>query len=151
MNDTPAPGALRRLFDKVFYAGCSSTETDRRNVRHMNLVAFTWAVTYCVATYFLRGGFNLPLAVAAILVAIPATLGAIMLWSWVRFLRGCDEMMRKLHLEALAIGFGITVLAIITASLLQAAGVPPLSINSLLAIAAFAYMSGVAYSTRRYR
>lgn len=151
MNDTSSPGALRRLFGKVFYAGCSSTETDRRNVRHMNLVAFTWAVTYCVATYFLRSEFNLPVTVAVILVAVPAVLGAVMLWSWVRFLRGCDEMMRKLHLEALAIGFGITVLAIITASLLDAAGVPPLSVNSILVIAGFAYMSGVAYSTRRYQ
>jgi hypothetical protein len=151
MKNTPAPGALRRLADKVLYAGCSSTEIDRRNVRNINLISFAWAISYCTATYFLKADIQLAQMISMALIGLPMLLGAAMLWSYLTFLRGCDEMMRKLHLEALALGFGITVLAAILAALLEAAGFEPLSPNTFVAIAAFSYMFGVMLGWRRYR
>jgi len=151
MTDTPAHGTLRQFFDKVMYYGCSSTEVDRRNVRRLNIISLAWAICYCLATYFLRGDFNLPDVASGAIIITVVLLGAAMLWSYVRFLRGCDEMMRQLHLEALALGFGVTILAAITWALLEAAGFEPLESNSFIAIAAFSYIFGVVIGMRRYR
>ncbi len=151
MNDAPTHGGVRRLIDKVMYYGCSTTETDRRNVRHLNIIALVWAICYCAATYFLRRDYALSTATTGVMISIVALLGAAMLWSYVRFLRGCDELMRQLQLEALAFGFGISVLAAITWALFEAAGFESLESNTFVAIGIFAYIFGVMLGTRRYR
>ena len=148
---TDSPGALRRLIDHVLYFGCASTETDRRNARRLNALSFAWAVAYVGSTYLFKSNHGLPPAYSGLLITVTALLGAAMLWSYRVFLRQSDEMMRKIHLDALAIGFGFTLLLGITWALLEAAGAPPMNMNYLIAGAIFAWMFGVMTGLRRYR
>jgi hypothetical protein len=71
----------------------------------------------------------------------------------VRHLRTMDELERRIQLEALALGFLLTVAMLMTVGLLQVAGISPeggWSLSAMLIYAGGTYLIGRAIARRRY-
>jgi hypothetical protein len=77
-------------------------------------------------------------------------LGVLTLASYVAYLRSCDELERKIHVEALALGFGVGAVWMMAWRLLERAGAPQLDVNDGLLVMLGAYGVGVALARQRY-
>ena len=62
----------------------------------------------------------------------------------------CDELERKIHVEALALGFGVGAVWMMGWRLFERAGAPLLDVNDGLLVMLIAYGVGVALARRRY-
>ena len=147
MNDTPSTGAWRR-----FLTACGSAGSqDQRNQVRFALLCLGWALSFVAALWLLRGDRNLPAALLALTIAIPAAVGIAAIAAYLSFLRNTDELLRKIQLEALAIGFGVYALLSMTYPLLEAAGLLVLEVGDLFAAVLFVWGGAQLYGARRYR
>jgi hypothetical protein len=83
-------------------------------------LAVVWIVTYFVARLaieVLSPGSPMRLAV----VLLPIVPFAGLLWFFIRGVRGADELERRIHLEALAVAFPLSVLMLMVLGLLDLA------------------------------
>lgn len=83
---------------------------DQRNIRPIKIYASLWAISFLAAMLVLPrgdGSMETQPVWAWLVAAIPVPLGALFAHCYMRFVRETDEMMRKIHLEALAAGFGV--------------------------------------------
>ncbi len=126
------------------------TPRDRRNYQR-----FTWWMTasmflFAAATILLGRSYLAPgpaawtLSVASILLMVGAVR------SYILFLRTADELLRKIHLESLALAFGVGVVAMMGYRLFERLGAPKLDINDpfLVMIAVWAVAQWLG--ARRY-
>jgi len=83
---------------------------NQRNIRPIKFYALFWSISFVAAVLFLPLGDGTretqPIW-AWLLAAIPVIPGTLLAHHYLRFIRETDELMRKLHLEALAAGFGV--------------------------------------------
>ncbi len=116
------------------------------------VIGIAWFLAYVVARGVLEQpelGRSLRLAVAL----LPVPLFAAFLVRFVRSLRGADELERRIHLEALAIAFPLTILLLQTLGLLErAVGLKfeDWSYGHVWAYLPLFYFFGLAVSRRRY-
>jgi hypothetical protein len=64
-----------------------------------------------------------------LIAAVPTFLGLLLIQIYVRFLRSADELLRKTHLEGLALGFGASFLFLTGYQLFEPLGAPVLDFN----------------------
>jgi hypothetical protein len=127
------------------------TDTDRRNSNRFTGWAMAWAVSFVGATLVLTAGL-VPGGAASWAVALaPNVLGLAALLAYVRFLRQVDELMRKIQLEGLAVGFGVGVAFASGYRLLERAGAPDLDVNDVVLVMLLAWVVGQLLALRRYR
>jgi predicted membrane-bound spermidine synthase len=130
----------------------SGTESDRRNQYRFLLWTAAWAVSFLGATWLLRAsdvgldGWTVwTVAIAPNVLAVVA--GA----TYVRFLREADELIRKIQLEALAIGFAAALFIGIGYTLLEHAGAPEVGVGDLTVVMMVAFALGQLIGLERYR
>ena len=144
---------MNETFEKPWYSfGCvgSMTPTDIRNLGRFNLWMLSWAVVWVATLFALRAGWGAtPLARYA-LVAVPVAFALAAILAYLRFLRHADELLRKIHLEGIAWGFGIAFLISTAGPLLENAGAPPLDSAILWAAMDFGWAIGQLVGRRRY-
>ena len=86
------------------------------------------------------------------LLSLPAAIVFVVMF--VRHIRGLDELQRRVHLEALAIAFPLTVLMLMTLGLLQLVVTLPeddWSYRQVWHYLPLFYFLGLAFASRRYR
>ncbi|MCB9377412.1 MAG: hypothetical protein H6511_01435 [Holophagales bacterium] len=133
--------------------GCAGdmTATDIRNLGRFNLWALIWALVFVVAAFALRSDWasHLPsvrLAVAcAPLIAAFRALGA-----YRTFLRSADELLRKIHLEAIALGFAVGFVLATGWPIFERLGAPPLETALIGTAMVFGWSFGIGLGRRRY-
>ena len=137
-----------------FSWGCHGflSERDRRNLRRYNAWVFAFALAFVTSVALLtKTSLGEAAAVAWIVALVPDVLGVMAVRAYVRFLREADELVRKIHLEATALGFGAGVVFILGYSLAELAGAPaldtPIPAAVMLAMAGIGQWLGM----RRYR
>ncbi len=90
-----------------------------------------------------------------VLIALmPVPVFAVFLWTFIKELRGADELHRRVHLEALAVAFPLTLLLLMILGLLQRAIELPFEDWSYLHVWQFLpifYFGGLALAWRRYK
>jgi predicted membrane-bound spermidine synthase len=130
----------------------SGSESDRRNQYRFLRWAAAWAVSFVGASWLLRAadvgldGWTVwAVAVAPNLLAVAA--GA----AYVRFLREADELIRRIQLEALAIGFATALFVGLGYALLEHAGAPELGVGNLTVVMMVAFALGGLVGLKRYR
>jgi hypothetical protein len=127
------------------------TAEDARNQQRFAVWALAWAVSFVLATFLLATG-QLPAGPLTWLVAVtPTVFGAAAVWRYVVFVRDADELLRRIHLEALAWGFGTGALFMMGYRLLERAGAPELDMNDPLLIMTFVWAFALFLIPRRYR
>lgn len=130
--------------------GDAMTPRDAENLRRFNVVCLAWAVMFVAATlaivsYGVRGLTGWAMAVATLVLGVTA------MWLYVKFLRAADELLRKIHVEALALGFGAAIVFMLFWRLCERLGAPKLDVvDPALVMIAF-WTAGQWLGLRRYR
>jgi hypothetical protein len=91
------------------------------------------------------------LRVAVGLLAVPPS--AFMVWTFIRWIRGLDELEHRIVFEAVSFAFVTAIVAMIGMQGLDRAGVLPKKVGWEIAWEgmAFLYVAGYAWARRRYR
>jgi hypothetical protein len=108
------------------------------------------ALAYVGATAALRFRASLPAALPFLLVALAIGLSAQATRIYVLFLRGADELLRRIETEALALGFGVGVAFSVLYPLLARLGAPPLDGHWSALVMFVTWAAGSWIGTRRY-
>jgi len=134
----------------------SPTSPDRRERRAtwtLAVLAILWIVTYFFARAFLESpGPATGVRVAVALLPIPVFAGT--LWKFIGFLRAADEFERRIHLEALAVAFPLTMLLLMILGLMQRAVTLKFEDWSYAHVWYYLpifYFGGLALARRRYQ
>ena len=130
---------------------CSGTELDRRNEYRVSAWILAWAVSYVAASWTLKADLDLATPLIWILVAVPNLIGVVAVFAYLRFLRMADELLRKIQLEGLALGFAAGVLVTPGYQLVEAAGAPQLGTNHIIVAMIFGWTIGQLLGIWRYR
>jgi hypothetical protein len=153
IEQTETGSESRRSWFSWLSWGCGGlSELDRRNLRRYNAWALIFALGFMASIVLLATTSLTETAVVAWTVAlVPDVLGVMAVRAYVRFLREADELVRKIHLEATALGFGAGVVFILGYSAAEQAGAPELEPS--IAAAFMLVMAGIGQwlAGRRYR
>lgn len=140
---------LARAKQRLF--GCELSPNDTRNIQHFSAWCLAWAIAFIASTLaFARGGVAPVSPAAWLLVAVPTLAAVQTVRAYHHFLREADELQRKIHLEALALGFGVGILFMMSARLLGRAGLPELDVNDGIVVMALTFSFGIWRASRRY-
>ena len=126
------------------------TETDRRNINRFNFWLILWAVSFVLLTLVFKtrflgeGWHNWALAM------LPNVLGVMSIAQYIRFLRNADELLRKIQIEGLAIGFGAGAIFMLGYGLLELLGARPLNTADPMAVMFMFWAIGQWLGIRRY-
>lgn len=130
---------------------CSGTELDRRNQYRFTAWLMAWAVSFLAATWTLQADLGLPSPVSWLVALTPNVFGIVALFAYLRFLRMADELLRKIQLEGLALGFGAGVVFAMGYQLLERAGAPQLQVSAPAVVMMVGWALGQLLGMRRYR
>ena len=130
---------------------CSGTELDRRNQYYFVVWLAAWGVTYVGATWVLETYESLWGTTAYLLALVPSIFFIGALFAYLRFLRMTDELIRRIQVEGLAIGFGAGVIFATAYQILERAGAPELEANTVVVVMMFGWVVGQLIGTWRYR
>lgn len=137
-------GAKQRLF------GCELSPNDTRNIRRFTAWCLAWPIAFVAATFAFKRGVTPFSPTAWLLVAAPSIAAVQCLRAYHHFLVEADELQRKIHLEALALGFGVGILFMMSARLLSRAGLPELDVNDGVLAMSLSYAFGIWRASHRY-
>lgn len=116
-------------------------------------VALIWIVTYLVARLVLENT-RLEPWLRVTVAMLPVLSSALFLWMIIAQVRSLDEMQRRIHLEALAFAFPLSVLLLWTLGLLQLAIDLPAhdwSYRHVWVFLPLFYFAGLGLAQWRYR
>jgi hypothetical protein len=131
--------------------GCGFyTARDTRNLRRFNIWLFAAAFAYVGATAALRWRESIPGALPWVLVGLASLLAIQAIRSYRVFLRGADELLRRIQTDALALGFGLGVVFSLLYPLLEKLGAPKLDGQAPALVMMFSWSAGLWLGTRRY-
>jgi hypothetical protein len=133
---------LGALFSWLGSGGWS--ERDRPNkVAHVRW-SIVLAASLLASAFMLKAGWGGSTALKWAIAALPIPLLVPWLLAYLRFLRGADELVRKIQMEGLAVGFWAGVVVGFGFIVLEEAGPPRLHLNSAVAIMLSVMMVGYA-------
>lgn len=132
--------------------GCPDLFTPRDARNYMR---FTWwmlasLVVFAVATILISRKVIGPGVLAWSLSILATVLMAAAVGAYVGFLRHADELLRKVHLEALAFAFGVGAVTMMGYRLAERLGAPDLDINDPLLVMMITWSAGQWIGARRY-
>lgn len=131
---------------------CDSFRTprDARFLRRFNVWMVAAALAYLGATAALRWRASIPAVLPAALVALAALLSIQAVRAYLTFLRGADELLRRIQTEALALGFASGAVTSLLYPLLEGFGAPRLGAQATTVVMMLAWSLGSWLGTRRY-
>lgn len=133
--------------------GCSAelSRTNVANARRYLILTGVWAVSLVLTVLGLKvwGEALGPVAYAVALVPTAAFLGVV--WAYSKFLRGADELTRKIHVDGMAMGFAAGLVWALGYPVLEAAGAPALELGDAVFPMVLGYVVTVFLGQRRYR
>lgn len=129
------------------------TETNKQNSKNLAVWAFLWLTTMALAVFGPKLIWDYNPTVSLLLIIINTIVGAGMIWSNIRYIRGLDEMQRKLSLEAMAIALGVGVVGGLSYSMLEINNVisTDAEISYLVILIGLTYLVGVFIGNLRYK
>src|SRR5262245_37739197 len=126
------------------------TRRDVRNFWVFNGWLIATMVAYATAIILLRVGVIGRGPVAWTLAAIMTILALLTIRAFMAFLRQADELLRRIQLEALALGFGAGWMFMLCYRVFERLGAPQLDIAHPILIMAFTFAFGQYLGVRRY-
>ena len=128
---------------------CSGTEP--RNQYRFTGWCLAWAVTFITTHWVLKQDFGLPTSATLVIVLVPIVVGFFALSTYTRFLRATDELVRKIQMESLAIGFGSGLVFALCYPLFEYLGAPPLAFDNVTMALIVGFVVGQVQAMKRYR
>lgn len=137
--------------DSLWQRCVGVTPKDRRNQRLFMGVSLAWAVGFVGISKLIELGALPAGPLAWTVAAIPTLLGIAVIVVYARFLRQADELQRLIQLEALALGFGGGLFALLGYRVFERLGAPPLALDDATMVLVALYVLGIVLGLRRYR
>jgi len=136
----------------TFQQACSSlyTERDARNMRVFHYWFFGAMICFSASTILISEKFLEPGVLAWGLTLLTIVLSAMMVRAYMIFLRGADELLRKVQLEALSFSFGATVVFMMGYRLCERLGAPKLDVDDPMMVMILVLALGQWLGIRRY-
>ena len=150
MNSAQTASVNRRSWWEMVLA-CSGTAADRRNQYVFLAWLLVWGFAFVAAGWVLRPDVGLDGRAAWAVAMAPLALSIPPLLAYLRFLRMTDELLRKIQLEGLALGFGAGTILGIGYPLLARVGAPELSSSAIVLVMMIAWALGQLLGVLRYR
>lgn len=134
-------------------ASCSSlyTARDARNLRVFNFWLLAGMLCFAAATILLARKILTPGPLAWALTILTIVLITVALRAYIVFLRGADELLRKIQLEALSLSFGAVAIFMLGWRLFERLGAPKLDVDDPFLVMTLVWALGQWYGFRRYR
>jgi hypothetical protein len=126
------------------------TARDARRLRRVNAWLIAAALADLGATAVLHRHASIPAVFLWLLVGAAWLLAIVATWSYLAFLRGADELLRRIQTDALAQGFGVGVLLSLFYPLLEELGAPKLDGHVTAAVMLLSWSAGSWLGMRRY-
>jgi hypothetical protein len=142
--DAARPSLGRRFKDVMF----GDRRRDRRNNLAVLIWTAIWAVAYTATVQSITTGFAKGL-LAWGLVALTALITMVALVAYVRFVREADEMIRRVHVNALAFGFAAGAVFSAANGIGVAMGRPAYGTNEMLSIMCLAFAGKLLWNLWR--
>ncbi len=136
---------------EVLRFGCSDlfTPRDTQNMRAVNYWALALGSAFVAATFLVSRKVVAP-PIGWALPAATAICGIGMLRAYVVFLREADELLRKIQIEGLAVGFGVGAVFMLVYRICERLGAPKLDSSDPLLVMLTAWTIGQWIGIRRY-
>jgi hypothetical protein len=125
------------------------TPRDTHNYRVFTAWMTGAMLTFGTATILLSREL-VPAIAGWMLTAATAVLMMLTMRSYILFLRQADELLRKVHLEALAFAFGAGIVSMMVWRLCERLGAPKLDVNDASLIMLVTWVAGQYIGARRY-
>jgi len=128
-------------------------EERRKHLRNLALWTWSWVASLAIATFgpiFIWGDHK---ALTPLAILINLIHGGCMMLANRKLFNHYDELERKIHLEALGLTLGLTVIVGLTFSLLDQTNLIPFDaeIGVLVGFIGVTYMITLLINTKRYR
>ena len=141
--------ARRTIWQKLANCATERPEDRRNNWIATGLLLF-WVITYVAAGLLIRTT-PLPDGWPSYLVAlVPIGVSVVAVMAYIRFILRADELLRKMQLEALAIGFGGGFVATFALDLAEKVGLGPFNIATPMMVMVVCWVIGFLAAARRY-
>lgn len=133
------------------YFGCAGllTERDARNMRTYTAWLLGTLVVWAAATLLIDGKFVSP-AIGWTLTALSLIGSVLTVRSYTTFLRDADELLRKIQIEGLALGFGAGAVFMLTWRLCERLGAHKLDMDDPFIVMMLFWGLGQWLGVRRY-
>lgn len=126
-----------------------------RNKRLKKLAAWTWAwvATMAIATFGPKFLWEDQVIVTTIAILVNLAIGIFMILANRDLFYHYDELERKIHLEAMALTLGLSVVVGLTYSLLDTTDLVPFDaeVSFLVMFIGITYLLSVVINSRRYK
>lgn len=150
MNQPENTNSKRKTLLEVIT--CSSgTPQDVQNQLRFVAWCAGWGAFFLASNWALQSDYEFSAPVAWFIAVVPGVFGIGAVLAYMKFLRMADELMQKIQLEGLAVGFGIGLIFGLGYQVLEKAGAPHLEIDDLALVLMGGWMLGQIVATRRYR
>jgi hypothetical protein len=126
------------------------TPRDAQALRRFNLWLLAASLTYVGATAAIRWREAVPGPLPWILVALAWVLAVQSVRCYLAFLRGADELLRRIQIEALALGFGAGAVVSLLYPLVASLGAPALEAHLIPLVMMLSWGAGAYFGARRY-
>lgn len=125
---------------------------ERKNTIKLALWTLSWVVTLAVATFGPKFIWDEQLYLTILAVAFNLVIGILMIVANRSYFNNLDELQRKIHLEALAITLGLSMIAGISYSLLDITNLIPMDaeIGFLIGFMGITYLISLFINGKRY-
>ncbi len=125
---------------------------ERKNTIKLALWTMSWVVTLAVATFGPKFIWDNELFLTIFAVAVNLVIGILMIVANRSYFNNLDELQRKIHLEALAITLGLSMIAGISYSLLDITNLIPMDaeIGFLIGFMGITYLISLFINAKRY-
>lgn len=135
-----------------FGVSCSGlyTERDAHNIRIFNAWAISASLLFALSLILIGKGIIEVGPVAWALTGATVLSTILTMHFYVVFLRAADELLRKIQLEGLALGFGAGVVFMIGYNLFERLGAPEANISDPMVVMVVFWAIGQWRGLRRY-
>lgn len=129
----------------------SGTAQDRKNQYRFVAWCLTWAVVFTGANAFLKNNSGIPTALAWAIAILPTVIGLGAIHAYMKFLRMADELLRKMQVDGLAVGFGVGIVFALGYQVFESIGAPAIDLNDFVLVMIGGWMIGQLIAFWRYQ
>ncbi|MCB0666018.1 MAG: hypothetical protein KDC80_09365 [Saprospiraceae bacterium] len=130
----------------------SWSSVTQRNTKNLGIWTLMWVLTLAIATFGPLFLWEEESSLTLIAVIINAVFGVGMILANRRYINGLDELLKKIHLEAMAMALGVGIVGGFTYSLLDTTNLinGDAEISVICILIALTYLTGIFLGQKRY-
>ncbi|MDA8595267.1 hypothetical protein N9L20_02195 [Flavobacteriaceae bacterium] len=130
----------------------SFTEITKKNTMNLAYWTFAWLISMALATFGPEFIWEDNTLLTILGIAVNLALGVGMIVANMRYIKGLDDLQKKIQLDAMAMALGVGVIGGLSYSLLDTTNIISgnAEISVLVILISISYMIGIFFGQKRY-